>query len=139
MLQEVHGHIVSELHQNAKTDTVLVVTAVVFNLVVLAINCSLAAVAAAASALQANLIFGLLIIATVLINTFASRALLTGRAARLKLISGLVAIYKDNDVDKYYDASLLVLYGKRYKFFFGVIFSLATVAIVVPLLVWSLD
>lgn len=35
MLKEIHGHIVDELQQNAKTDTVFVVAAVLFNLAVL--------------------------------------------------------------------------------------------------------
>ncbi len=39
MLREVHEHVVGELQQNARTDTVFVVTAVLFNLVVLGINC----------------------------------------------------------------------------------------------------
>ena len=51
------------------------------------------------------------LIATILINSFAVRALLAGRDTRNKLVSGLVAMYRDNDVDKYYDASLLDTYG----------------------------
>ena len=38
MLREVHEHVVGELQQNARTDTVFVVTAVQFNLVVLGIK-----------------------------------------------------------------------------------------------------
>jgi hypothetical protein len=38
MLKEIHGHMVNELQQNAKSDTVFVVSAVLFNLVVLGIN-----------------------------------------------------------------------------------------------------
>jgi hypothetical protein len=34
MLKQVHEHIVSELQQNARTDTLFVVTAIAFNLIV---------------------------------------------------------------------------------------------------------
>jgi hypothetical protein len=38
MLEHIHNHIVTELQQSAKTDTVFVVTAILFNLIVLSIN-----------------------------------------------------------------------------------------------------
>ncbi len=43
MLGQVHDHIVSELNQSARTDTIFVVTAVVFNLIVMGINSVVAA------------------------------------------------------------------------------------------------
>ena len=43
-------------------------------------------------------------------------------------------MYRDNDVDKYYDTSLLANYGKRYSLFLGVILCLAVTAIVVPII-----
>nr|MEE4269157.1 hypothetical protein [Candidatus Krumholzibacteria bacterium] len=46
MLKEIHGHIVNELQQNARTDTVFVVAAVLFNLVVMGINWGVASEAA---------------------------------------------------------------------------------------------
>ncbi len=136
MLREVHEHVVGELQQNARTDTVFVVTAVLFNLVVLGINWGVtSASSGGVHPPQNDWILGVLIFATLLINSFAGRALLAGRDTRRKLLSGLVTMYKDNDVDKYYDASLLDVYGTRYKLFFAVIVSLASMSIVVPLLV----
>ena len=91
-----------------RTDTVFVATAVLFNLVVLGINWGVTS-ASSGGVLppQNDWLLGLLIFATLLINSFAGRALLTGRDTRRKLLSGLVTMYKDNDVDKYYGASLL--------------------------------
>ena len=40
MLEQVHEHIIGELRQSARTDTVFVVTAIAFNLIVLGINTS---------------------------------------------------------------------------------------------------
>ena len=38
MLKEIHQHIVQELQQSSKTDTIFVIAAVLFNLTVLGIN-----------------------------------------------------------------------------------------------------
>ncbi len=35
MLTEVHDHIINELGQSSRTDTIFVVTAIIFNLIVL--------------------------------------------------------------------------------------------------------
>jgi hypothetical protein len=135
MLKQVHEHVVSELQQNAKTDTVFVVTAVLFNLIVLGINWGVASgTREGVRPPENDWILGLLIIGTLFINTFAVRALLSGRDSRGKLLSGLLAMYKDNEVDRYYDATLLDTYGARYKLFVAVLAILAAISIVVPLL-----
>jgi len=135
MLREVHQHVVSELQQSSRTDTVFVVSAVLFNLVVLGINWGVASSANNAEQGSGNdFIFAVLILATLLINVFSVRALVAGRQTRSTLITGLLTMYKDQEVDKYYDPSLLDMYGARYKLFIAVLAVLAAVAIVVPLL-----
>jgi hypothetical protein len=134
MLREVHEHVVSELQQSSRTDTVFVVTAVLFNLVVMGINWGVASEPGDGGYPPENdWILGLLITATLFINSFAVRALLGGRDTRLKLLSGLVAMYKDNGVDEYYDPSLLDVYATRYKLFIAILGSLAAISIIVPL------
>jgi len=135
MLKEVHEHILSELQQSSRTDTIFVVSAVIFNLVVLGINWGVATpdrnqIHQASD----DIILSMLIAATILINIFVVRALLTGRDTRKKLLRGLVGMYKDNNVEKYYDESLLNAYGFRYKLFVAVLLILAVIAIFVPLL-----
>ena len=44
-------------------------------------------------------------------------------------------MYRDNDVDKYYEPSLISNYGARYLLFAGVVAILAVTAIVVPLII----
>jgi hypothetical protein len=135
MLREVHEHVVGELQQNARTDTVFVVTAVLFNLVVMGINWGVASESGdGVHPPENDWILGLLIIATLLINSFALRALLGGRDTRRKLLSGLVAMYEDNGVDKYYDPSVLDVYATRYKLFISILGSLAAISIIVPLI-----
>jgi hypothetical protein len=135
MIKEIHQHITNELQQNAKTDTVFVLSSVLLNLVILAINWAVASPNTKSREAYTDIILSLLIAAVLIINFLITKALLSGRDTRLKLLSGLIRMYKDNNVDKYYDASLLSAYSMRYKFFLAVIIILAAITIVVPLLV----
>lgn len=135
MIEHVHDHVVSELQQSAKTDTVFVVSAVLFNLVVLGISWSVAEAGYQHQrSFGEDAILALLLGVTIVINTFSIRALIAGRETRLKLLAGLIAMYRDNGVEKYYDASLLDSYSTRYRLFTAVIVSLALIALVVPIL-----
>lgn len=134
MLKEVHDHVVSELQQNSRTDTIFVVVAVLFNLVVLGINWGVASSRPEGRSPQNDWILVLLILATVAINILAGRALIAGSQSRKRLLNGLVLMYADHGVDKYYDATLLDTYGTRYRLFLAVLFILAGISIVVPLL-----
>lgn len=134
MLGKLHDHIVDELQQNARTDTVFVVAAVLFNLVVLGINWAVASSGHDGGRGAGDAIFALLVLATIAINAFCLRALAAGRATRLKLVGGLLAMYRDNDVARYYDESLVAAYGARYTMFMAVTGVLGAVAIIVPFL-----
>ena len=137
MLEQVHSHIVSELGQSSRTDTIFVVTAIVFNLIVLGINSgvSFAAIEGGATTANNDLILGVFIVITVLLNVIAVAALILGGRTRRMLLGGLVAMYQDNEVDKYYDPSLVSNYGVRYLLFTGAIVTLAATAIIVPLII----
>jgi hypothetical protein len=138
MLERVHEHIVSELGQSARTDTIFVITAVVFNLVVLGINSAVAGQASNGRDIAGDTILGVLIVVSLIINTISVTALSVGRATREKLLEGLLAMYRDNEVDQYYDPSLLTNYGRRYWLFTAVIVCLGLTAIVVPLIIRTL-
>jgi hypothetical protein len=136
MLSQVHEHIVSELGHSSRTDTIFVVTAVVFNLIVLGINSGVSTAATEPGATWANdLILAVFIAMTLLLNFISVAALVLGRRTRAMLLNGLVGMYQDNEVDKYYDPGLVSNYGVRYSLFAGVILTLALTAIVVPLII----
>jgi hypothetical protein len=137
MLSDLHGHVMGEIQQSSRTDTVFVVSAVLFNLVVLGINWGVASEANNTSRGGTggnDWILFVLFMGTVIINVFAIRALVAGQSTRTKLIGGLVRMYEDNNIAQYYDPTLLDSYRARYKLFIAVLASLAVIAIVVPLL-----
>ena len=136
MLNQVHDHIVSELNQSSRTDTIFVITAIVFNLIVLGINSGLAEAGSGRGDNTVNdIVLTVFILMTILINFIAIAALNLGKSTRQMLLDGLVVMYKDNDVEKYYNPALLSNYNKRYLLFSGVIGTLAITAIVVPLII----
>ena len=101
MLEQVHDHIVSELGESSRTDTIFVLTAIIFNLIVLAINSGVATAAIEEeAAYPSDLILAVFIAMTVLLNIIAVAALIMGRRTRRTLLGGLIAMYHDNDVDR---------------------------------------
>ena len=136
MLGQVHDHIVRELGESSRTDTIFVLTAIVFNLIVLAINFGVASEAAVeGEAATYDIILTVFMVMTALLNVMAIAALVLGRRTRRLLLGGLVAMYRDNDVDKYYEPTLMSNYGVRYLLFAGVVATLAVTAIVVPMII----
>ena len=83
MLGQVHEHIVRELGEGSRTDTIFVLTAIVFNLIVLAVNSGLAseAVTRGGSATY-DTVLVVFIVMTVLLNVVALVALILGRRTR---------------------------------------------------------
>ncbi|HAL16322.1 MAG TPA: hypothetical protein DCP32_06105 [Anaerolineaceae bacterium] len=131
MLERLHEHVISELNQSSRTDTIFVVVAVVFNLIALGINSAIASNDFPST--SEDIVLAAFIVMTVLVNTIAILGLYVGRLTRTKLLAGLVAMYQDNQIDKYYDQSLVLNYGRRYVLFGAIILVLALTALVVPL------
>jgi hypothetical protein len=67
-----------------------------------------------------------------LINVVAIFGLIKGKQTRTKLLSGIIEMYRDQKVDKYYDVSLLGSYSVRYNLFIMVVVCTGIIAIIVP-------
>jgi hypothetical protein len=128
MIERVHQHIIEELQQNTRTDTIFIITSIFLNLLTLAVNSSIAQ-GKSASRTIVMLIFVSL---TIVVNFVVIIGILKGKQTRSKLISGLIKMYKDQGVDGYYDSSLLTNYNTRYNLFILVVAFLGLIAIVVP-------
>jgi len=133
MLEQVHNHIVSELQQNARTDTIFILTAIFLNLISLGINSAIAT----NSRTDTNLFIVMFILAALVlvVNFIVIFGLLKGKQTRYKLINGLLKMYNDQNVAGYYDSTLLLNYNVRYNLFiFAVVFT-GAVAIAIPFIV----
>ena len=131
MIERVHEHIITELQQNARTDTIFILTAILLNLLTLGINSAIAA----GSNREATMwiVFFTFVALLIVVNFVVEIGLIKGRQTRTKLLNGLLKMYKDQGVDGYYDASLLSNYNTRYNLFLLVVVFTGLIAIVVPL------
>jgi hypothetical protein len=130
MLEHVHKHIISELQQSAKTDIIFILSSIVLNLITLAINSGMVEKSRTDETLL--MVMFIFVALVILINIVAIIGLLKGKQTRAKLLSGLITMYKDQQVDKYYDESLLSSYSVRYNLFIMVVVCTGVIAIIVP-------
>ena len=130
MIERVHEHIITELQQNTRTDTIFILTAIILNLLALGVNSGVAG--GRDTDTTTWIIFFTFLCLVIVINFVVVIGLLRGKETRIKLINGLLKMYKDQGVEGYYDASLLSNYSTRYNLFLLAVVFTGIVAIVVP-------
>ena len=129
MIERVHEHIISELGTNSRADTIFILTGIILNLLVLAIN---SGIASSDPGTAATIVMFALVALLIVVNLIVELGLIRGRQTRVKLLNGLLKMYKDQGVAEYYDQSLLSDYRTRYNLFmFGVLF-IGVVALIIP-------
>jgi len=130
MIERVHEHIITELQQNTRTDTIFILAAILLNLLALGVN--------SAVALGSNkdattwVVFFTFVCLVIVVSFVVEVGLLKGKQTRMKLINGLLKMYKDQGVEGYYDESLLSNYALRYNLFLFVVVFTGLIALVVP-------
>jgi hypothetical protein len=131
MIERVHEHIISELGTNSRADTIFILTGIILNLIVLGIN---SAIASGDPDTSTIIVMFALVALLIVVNLIVEFGLIRGRQTRVKLLNGLLKMYKDQGVADYYDQSLLSDYRTRYNLFmFGVLF-IGIVAIIIPII-----
>jgi hypothetical protein len=130
MLEYVHNHITKELEQNTKTDIIFIITSIFLNLITLAVNSGMVEKSRTeSSTLMVMFVFVFLI---VIVNIVVIIGLHKGKQTRFKLINGLTTMYRDQNVSKYYDETLLGNYNVRYNLFIMVVVCTGVIATIVP-------
>ncbi len=132
MIERVHKHIIAELQQNSRADTVFILTAIFLNLLALGVNSANAGNGGNRDAAQ-WIVFFTFVSLVIVVNFVVEIGLIKGRQSRTKLITGLLKMYKDQGVEGYYDPSLLSNYNTRYNLFLLAVLFTGIIAIVVPL------
>jgi len=133
MIEHVHKHIINELQQNTRTDTIFILTSILLNLVALGVNSALVKDSRTDNSLL--IVMYLFVFLIIVVNTVVIFGIIKGKQTRQKLVDGLLKMYKDQGVDKYYDESLLSNYSVRYNLFIMVVVSTGVIALVVPFVV----
>jgi len=133
MIEHVHKHITTELQQNTKTDIIFILAAIILNLIALAVNSGFTEKSRTENTYL--VVMFLFVVLIILINSVAIFGLLKGKQTRSMLINGLVQMYKDEGVDKYYDSTLLGNYNTRYNLFILVVVFTGIISILVPFII----
>jgi hypothetical protein len=133
MLEHVHKHITSELQQNTKTDIIFVLSAISLNLISLAVNAALTEQSRKDDTIL--IVMFLFVTLIIVVNAVAIIGLLKGKQSRNKLLNGLIKMYKDENVDRYYDHSMLGNYNVRYNLFILVVVFTGLIAILIPFII----
>ncbi|WP_300427358.1 hypothetical protein [uncultured Thalassolituus sp.] len=134
MLEQVHSHLVKEMEQAARGDTIFLASAVIFNLVVLGVN---SAVAAGKSSLSI-LVFAIFVVGSIVMTISAIVALRNGAKACSIYRQALLHLYEENNVAKYWPHELELRSNLRFKLYFLIISLTGFMAVLVPVLVeWS--
>ena len=133
MIEHVHKHITSELQQNTKTDIIFILSAITLNLIILAVNSGFTEKSRGDNTYL--MIMYLFVALLVLLNLVVIFGLMKGKQTRQKLLNGLIKMYQDQNVEKYYDLTLLGNYNMRYNLFMMVVVLTGLVSIVVPFMI----
>ena len=123
-----------EMQALTRVDTIFVVSAVIFNFIMLGINSALADTATHGD-ITATIVLAITLGLSVLLNGTAVFGLLTSRSTRQKYQQGLLKMYGDADVGQYYDETLITNYMRRYVLFITIIGLLGLTSILVPLVI----
>jgi len=68
MIERVHEHIITELQQNTRTDTIFIITAILLNLVLLAVNSIISGMDDGPRTVTMGLFTGLLVVVNTICN-----------------------------------------------------------------------
>jgi uncharacterized membrane protein len=132
MIERVHEHIVTELQQNARTDTIFILTAILLNLLTLGVN---SGVALSDQTTTTTIVMAMFVALLAVVNLVVIFGLLKGKQTRIKLINGLLKMYRDQGVEGYYDESLLSNYNLRYNLFILAVVFTGIIALVIPFVI----
>jgi hypothetical protein len=135
MLEKVYDHIIMDIKQNTKTDTIFIIVALCLNLISLGVNSAVAS----DDGLATTITMFILIALVMVVNLVVIFGLLRGKETRSKLIHGLLNMYKDQNVDQYYDASIITNYDKRYLLFILAVVFTGFTAVMIPLILHYVD
>ena len=134
MIERLHEHIIDELRTSSRTDTIFILTSMLLNFIALGINSSVASESDGISSSTIT-IFLIFIVLILVVNSVAVIGLLKGKQTRYKLLNGLLKMYKDHNVEGYYDPSILVSYNTRYTLFTITVAFTGLIAIAVPVVI----
>ncbi|GIX06595.1 MAG: hypothetical protein KatS3mg115_0998 [Candidatus Poribacteria bacterium] len=131
MIERLHEHMLQELRQNARNETVFVLLALGMNLLLVSVNSALAG----SDSPTDRCVFVVLILLAVVINGIALIGLRRGEKIKATLLRGLLRLYTDQGIERYYNSALLSSYSSRYRLYQIGILATGLAGLLIPLIV----
>ncbi|MBM3214207.1 hypothetical protein FJZ36_04750 [Candidatus Poribacteria bacterium] len=133
MLDRLHEHIVQELQQNARSESIFVLTAIALNLITVGVNSGLAS----DMTVRTVAVLVVTVSLVVVVNMVALMGLLRGRDSKTRLLNGLLKMYRDQNIAEYYDGGLLDDYRMRYRLLVVGVLATGAASILIPAVILS--
>ncbi len=132
MIEKVHDYLVYELDRSSKSDTVFVISAVLFNILVMFINWAQASSIAAGRGSIA--IFGIFLVGVLFVSGAALIALVNSKRICIRCHEALEKIYENEGVSDYFPKNMAILGNKRFVLSFIVVAGTGLIATLVPVI-----
>ena len=135
MIEKIHDHLLDELRVNTKTDTIFILTAILLNFTGLGINSIFASSWSEAGGTENIIMFAIVGGLIIVVNTIVIFGLSKGKQTRTRLLEGLIMMYEDQKVDKYYSRDNVGAYNIRYTLFTIAVITTGIVALSIPFII----
>ena len=132
MKEKIHDHLLDELRVNTKTDTIFILTAILLNFTGLGINSIFATSWAEGGGAADIIMFAIVGALIIVVNAIVIFGLSKGKQTRSRLLEGLIAMYEDEKVDKYYSRENVGAYNIRYTLFTIAVLTTGIVGMSIP-------
>lgn len=148
MKERIHEQISHELKEAARLDKTIVIIDIVVSLILFSLSMGFAysstesiyggLTGTRVSHLSvAPTIIMFVALATILaINWFSVRAFLKSKKQIAKQTDAIVKLYKDENMDQYYDGSISKSYETRYNLFAVIVAVVGAMSIIIPLVIF---
>ena len=145
MKEKIHEQISHELKAATRLDIIITITAIIVSLILFSVSMifaqgttdsiyGLLGLTQKTTVITASVIVMFVsVVANIAVVFCAVRALLKNKKLRAELNEGLVKLYKDSKVDKYYDGSIFKGYETRYNLFASMLIAVGAVSVIAPL------
>lgn len=132
MIEKIHDHLVSQLDRSSKSDTVFVISAVLFNILVMFVNWVQAS--SIASGRGSMAIFGIFLVGALVVSGAALIALVNSKQICIRCHEALEKIYEKEGVSDYFPKDMANLGNKHFVLSFIVVAGTGLIAALVPVI-----
>jgi hypothetical protein len=130
MIEQLHSHLLKDMEQAGKEDTTFVLSAVFFNIMVLAVNSAVVQGESPSS----TAIFIIFTFGSLLVTSSALAAIRNASKACAIYHNALMNIYEENSVAKYWPKELSKNAGTRLRLYMLIVSITGLIAILIPLI-----